>query len=205
MNPRQLVLAGLATLALGAPAVAQTVQPTPPPPPNPAASPAGPQASPGPRVTLGPAPATPSSPAPATGRQRGRRDNAPSPQPSPSDTPVPSPFTALDGVWELVLQPITGPTAGKPFYSHLFVTQKGDQLSGRWVRDDQNKKAYDLTGTFDGRLIALTLSDAGKSAYTINGYVETFQDLVGLLKSTATPNDLGTPLTAEHRKKEKIQ
>ena len=184
MNLRHLVLAGLAALALSGTALAQSTTPTPAPAPRTTASPAA-TGTPEPR--------------------RGRRGNNPSPEPSASDTPMPPQFSTMDGVWEVVLQPISGPNAGKPAYSHLFIVQKGDALTGRWVRDDQNKKSYDFTGTFDGRLYTLTLKDGAANAFTMTGYAENFGDMVGLLKATANTADLGTPFTASHRKKEKAE
>ena len=201
MNLRQLVLTGLAALALGGTAAAQSVQPSPPPAPNSATATATPAPIRPTAVPAGPTVKATATPSPAP--QRGRRGNDPSPAPSPSDTPAPPQFQTLDGVWEFVLQPVTGPSAGKPFYSHLYVAQKGDALSGTWRRDDQHNRRYDFTGTFDGRLYTLTFKDGAATVYTMTGYVENFGDMVGLLKS-ADPKDLGTPFTASHRKKEKL-
>lgn len=216
MNVRQLVLVGLAALALGGAAAiqvgqaeAQSAPPTPPPPnsvatpvlfgtPVPAYS-APPTIAPitGPSATPGPA-----------GRGR-RRGGEASPSASPSETPEPPQFSTMDGVWELALQPLTG---GGVVYSHLYVTQKGDQLSGRWVRGNRGKHAKletsDFTGTFDGRLFKLTGTDSHAS-FTLAGYVENFSDMVGLL--TAIPNGSpsgatpapGIPFTAGHRKASK--
>ncbi|MEO7040471.1 MAG: hypothetical protein ABI186_10620 [Candidatus Elarobacter sp.] len=210
MNLRQLALVGLAALAVGGTAVAQVGQqgqsatPPPPPPPN------GAVVTPGTLIGT-PAPAgTPSLARPTvapsttpvpTGR-RGRRpaaSNAPSPEASPSDTPEPPQFQTMDGVWEVQLQPLTG--SGRTVYSHLYITQKADALSGTWKRDDKTKLPF--TGTFDGRLFKLTLTD-GKTTLTMSGYAENFGDMVGLLL-TADPKDKGTPFTAAHRKKEKVQ
>ena len=208
MNLRQLALVGLAALAVGGTAVAQVgqqgqaVTPPPPPPPN------GTVATPGtligtPAATApslpGPTVAPSTTPAPA-GR-RGRRASSPtaSPEPSPSDTPEPPQFETMDGVWEVQLQPLNG--SGRTIYSHLYVVQKADALTGTWQRDDKTKIPF--TGTFDGRLFKLTLTD-GKNTLTMSGYAENFGDMVGLLQS-ADPKDKGTPFTAAHRKKEKVQ
>ena len=208
MNVRQLVLVAVAALAVGGTAVAQVGQsgpagqatPPPPPPPN------GNVATPGtligtPSPASTPAGARPTvvptaSPAPA-GR-RGRRSSTPEPAASPSDTPEPPQFSTMDGVWEVQLQPLTG--NGRAIYSHLFVTQKGDQLSGSWLRE--NNQRIPFTGTFDGRLFKLTSTD-GKTAWTFAGYAENFSDMVGLLQ-TADPKDKGTPFTASHRKKDRL-
>lgn len=178
MNVRYTLLVVLAALAAGGTAVAQqapgpvqTAQATPAPPASPAASPA-----PG-------------------GRRRGR---APSPEPSASETPEPPQFSTMDGVWEVQLQSMS---TGKTVYSHLYVTQTGDQLTGTWVRGDKDKAAF--TGTFDGRLFKLTATGAKGGTWTFAGYAENFADMVGMLTS-ADPKDKGTPFTAAHRKKEKL-
>ena len=208
LNVRQLVLVAVAALAAGGTAVAQVGQsgpagqatPPPPPPPNgnvatpgtligtpsPASTPAG----------AGPTVVPAASPAPA-GR-RGRRSSTPEPAASPSDTPEPPQFSTMDGVWEVQLQPLTG--NGRAIYSHLFVTQKGDQLSGSWLRE--NNQRIPFSGTFDGRLFKLTSTD-GKITWTFAGYAENFSDMVGLLQ-TADPKDKGTPFTASHRKKDRL-
>jgi hypothetical protein len=214
LNVRQLVLVGLAALALGGAAAiqvgqaqAQSAPPTPPPPnslptqgvlfgtPVPAYS-----APP----TLAPI-AAPSSSAAPQGRGR-RHGAAPSPSASPSETPEPPQFSTMDGVWELALQPLSGTGT---VYSHLYITQKGDQLSGRWVRGKPGKHSTldtsDFTGTFDGRLFKLTGTDV-HATFTLAGYVENFSDMVGLLTAIrvgadpgATPGP-GIPFTAGHRK-----
>ncbi|HTD37636.1 MAG TPA: hypothetical protein VK669_08970 [Candidatus Limnocylindrales bacterium] len=202
MNLRQIALVGLAALALGGTAVAaglprpsdQAVTPPPPPPPN------GNVATPGQLIgTPAPATAAPSA-TPAPSGRRGRRGSAPAPSPSPteSESPAPPQFSTMDGVWEVQVQPLM---TGKTIYSHLYVTQQGDALSGTWVRASNDKMPF--TGTFDGRLFKLTATDAKKATYTLSGYAENFSDMVGLL-TTADPKDKGTPFTASHRKKEKI-
>jgi hypothetical protein len=196
---------GLAALALGGTAAAQVGQQapsTPPPPPPPNGSVATPGTLIGTPAPAGTAPALaiPSaSPSPAPAGRRGRRNAtpAPSPEASPSDTPEPPQFQTMDGVWEVQLQP---PLTARAIYSHLYITQKGDQLTGTWVRDNKTKVPF--TGTFDGRLFKLNLTD-GKSTWTMAGYAENFGDMVGLL-TTADPKDKGTPFTAAHRKKEKL-
>jgi hypothetical protein len=203
LNLRQLALVGLAALAVGGTAAAQVAQPVvvaqayPPPPPSPgrAATPSG-SAAPAPALTLPPAPPS-ASPSAAPAGRRGRSSATPQPNASPSDTPEPPQFQTMDGVWEVVLQPMT---VFRPIYSHFFITQKGDQISGTWVRDNNQK--VPITGTFDGRLFTLTGTD-GKTTWTMKGYAENFGDMVGLL-TTADPKDKGTPFTAAHRKKEKL-
>lgn len=190
MNLRQLALAGLAALAVGGTAVAQTgpstqVTPPPVPPAN------GNQATPG--VLLG-TPAPSGSPAP----RRGRR-GTPAPSASPSDTPEPPQFSTMDGVWELQVQPLTG--GYKTIYSHLLVTQRGDDLTGTWIRENNEKVPF--TGTFDGRLFKLTATDVKKNTWTLAGYAENFSDMVGLVISAA-PSDKGVPFTGSHRKKERL-
>jgi hypothetical protein len=213
LNLRQIALVGLAALALGGTAAAQAgsgpvgqaaqVTPPPPPPPNAANAPT-------PATLIGtPIPATPAalaspspSASPAPAGRRGRRPaSSPSPQASASESPEPPQFSTMDGVWELQVQPLSGQ---RTVYSHLYVTQKGDALSGMWIRSDKDKVPF--TGTFDGRLFKLTATgtDAAKSTWTLSGYAENFSDMVGLLVATADKNDKGTPFTASHRKKERI-
>jgi hypothetical protein len=186
LNLRQLALVGLAAFAVGGTALAQTgpsAQVTPPPSAN---------ATPG--NLLG-TPAPSSSP---SGR-RGRRSSTPEPNASPSDTPEPPQFSTMDGVWEIQLQPLNG--SYKTTYSHLLVTQKGDDLSGTWIRENNDKVPF--SGTFDGRLFKLTATDVKKNTWTLAGYAENFSDMVGLVIG-ATPGDKGTPFTASHRKKERL-
>jgi hypothetical protein len=104
----------------------------------------------------------------------------------------------MDGVWEVQVQPLAG--NGKTLYSHLYVTQKGDALSGTWVRSNSDKMPF--TGTFDGRLFKLTATDTKNTVLTLSGYAENFSDMVGLM-TTVDPKDKGTPFTAAHRKKER--
>jgi hypothetical protein len=209
LNVRQLVLVAVAALAVGGTAVAEagqsgpSDQATPPPPPPPNGSVATPgtligtpvpaTARPAAGPTITPAPS--SSPA-RGGRGRGR--GTPEPSPGASDTPEPPQFSTMEGVWEVQLQPLSG--NGRAVYSHLYVTQKGDQLTGTWQRENNQKIPF--TGTFDGRLFKLSSTD-GKTAWTFAGYSENFSDMVGLLQ-TADPKDKGTPFTASHRKKDRI-
>ncbi len=203
LNLRQIALVGLAAFALGGTAVAQQVAqtgpsaPTTPPPPPP---PNGSVATPG--TLLGrpsPAASASASPSAAPAGRRGRRAPAASPEPSASDTPEPPQFSTMDGVWEVQVQPLTG--NGRAVYSHFYITQKGDQLSGTWIRNNNEKLPF--SGTFDGRLYKLTATAPDKTAYTLSGYAENFSDMVGLLL-TADPKDKGTPFTASHRKRERI-
>lgn len=208
MNVRQLVLVAVAALAVGGTAVAAVGQsgpagqatPPPPPPPN------GNVATPGTLIgTPAPAAATPAAarptatPAPtqAPGGRRGRRAATPEPAASASETPEPPQFSTMDGVWEVQLQPLG---TARAIYSHLAIAQKGDQLSGTWLRE--NKQKLPFTGTFDGRLFKLTTTD-GKTTWTFSGYAENYSDMVGLMQ-TADPKDKGTPFTASHRKKDRL-
>lgn len=213
MNLRQLALVAFAALAVGGTAVAQVAptgpvaQVTPPPPP----APNGNVATPGvligtPAPTARPAgtgpsvaPAATASATPAPAGRRGRRAPAPEPSPGASDTPVPPQFSTMDGVWEVQLQPLNG---ARTVYSHLYITQKGDALTGTWARTDKEKVPF--TGTFDGRLFKLTASGTGATpaVWTLAGYAENFSDMVGLLQTT-DPKDKGVPFTASHRKKER--
>jgi hypothetical protein len=185
LNLRQIALAALAVLALGGTAAAQVV-------------PLGQSATPAPATPTA-APATPSA-SPASAGRRGRRGGAaPSPEPSASETPEPPQFSTMDGVWEVQMQPLY---TGKTVYSHLTITQKGEQLTGTWMRSDKDKVPF--TGTFDGRLFKLTTTDpTGKIVWTLSGYAENFSDMVGLV-TTPDPKNQGTPFTATHRKKERL-
>jgi hypothetical protein len=105
----------------------------------------------------------------------------------------------MDGVWEVQVQPLG---TGRTIYSHLYMKQTGDVLSGTWARPDKSKVPF--TGTFDGRLFKLSATDAtSKNSWTLAGYAENFSDMVGLL-TTADPKDKGTPFTASHRKKDRF-
>src|SRR5260370_30882708 len=116
--------------------------PPPPPLPGRAATPSG-SVLPVPALTLAPEPSA--SPTAAPAGRRGRSSATPQPNASPSDTPEPPQFQTMDGVWEVVLQPLT---VFRPIYSHFFIIQKGDQISGTWVRENNQK--VPITGTFDG-------------------------------------------------------
>jgi hypothetical protein len=157
-----------------------------------------------PAATLGPpatSPATITAPPVAptlTPEPRGRKGGRPplnaTPTPEPSDTPAPPQFSTLDGVWEIEMQ-----TRAKTFYSHITLKQSGDggtALSGTWVRDE---KKIPVAGTFDGRLFKITATDA-TTDYTLNGYIENFSDMVGLITTAGK----STPFTAQHRKKERV-
>jgi hypothetical protein len=207
---RQLALVGIAALAVAATTVAQvgaSAQQAPPTPPPP-------NSGPTPGVLFGtpvpayspPTIATP-TPAPTSAPARGRhRHDSASPAASPSETPEPPQFSSLNGVWEVALQPLNG---SRTIYSHLYVTQKGDQISGTWVRAGTGKKGLvtaPFTGTFDGRLFKLSGTDP-QISFTLAGYVENFSDMVGMLTATlatqtGTPAP-GIPFTADHRKASK--
>jgi hypothetical protein len=163
LNVRQLALVGVAALALGGTTaiaadgpqaqVAQT-QATPPPPPVPNSNAATPT------VTMPPAPTTTPSAAPEQGRG-GRRGGGHgggggAASPSPSETPEPPQFQTMTGVWEVQMQPLNN--GGKTIYSHLYVTQAGDALTGYWIRSDRQR--LNFTGTFDGRLFKLAFAPA---------------------------------------------
>ncbi len=150
-----------------------------------------PTPAPGPLQTVSP------SPSPASGGRRNRGGTPkPQPSPSPTDTPEAPQFSNLDGVWEIALQPLNG---ARTKYSHLYVTQTGNTLTGTWRRDA--KAGLPFTGTFDGRLFKLTLTD-GATTEVLSGYEENYMDMVGLL-STADTKQPGTPFTGAHRKREK--
>lgn len=209
MNRPTIGLVAIAVLALASSAisVAQTAPgpsttPPPPPLPNTASQTQAPIITP---TTAAPTqlppgvnpPTTPPTAAPGRRGRRGGSTPGPSPVASPTDTPEPPQFTTMDGVWEVQMQP---PLADRAVYSHFYVTQKGDALTGTWKRDAKTNLPF--TGTFDGRLFKLTATDGAKT-YTLAGYAENFGDMVGLF-TDGDPKHDGTPFTASHRKKEKL-
>ncbi len=215
MNFRTLALAAVGLIAFGTSAVsfAQTApQGTPPPPPVPnlTASPSAPALPPTtptpvpslPETTPTPVPfSSPSvepsaAPSPQGRGRRGKSGPEPSPGPSPTDTPEQPQFSTLDGVWEIALQPLNG---GRTIYSHLYVTQAGNTLTGTWRRD--SKTALPFSGTFDGRLFKLSVT-VGATTEQLSGYEENYMDMVGLY-TTADSKTPGVPFTAAHRKRER--
>jgi hypothetical protein len=58
-----------------------------------------------------------------------------------------------------------------------------------------------MTGTFDGRLISMSVPMPDGSTTSFSGYVENFADMVGIFK--VSDKDNGTAFTAQHRKKQK--
>jgi hypothetical protein len=163
----------------------------------------GAQGSPAPAATLAPSPTVTlvpvASPTPSSGPRRGRRAPGPaasgSPSAAPSDTPEPPQFSTLDGIWEVELQPLGMKLAS---YTHLNITTTGSNISGYYQAAKKNNR-YPMTGTFDGRLISMSVSMPDGTSLTFSGYVETFADMVGVYR--ANDKDPGTAFTAEHRKK----
>jgi len=94
------------------------------------------------------------------------------------------------------MQPLNG---GRTIYSHLYVTQTGNTLSGTWRRTA--KAVLPFTGTFDGRLFKLTFTTP-TGTELLSGYEENYSDIVGLY-TDGDPKHQGTPFTAAHRKREK--
>jgi hypothetical protein len=215
LNLRTMAFAAVALIAFGTSAVsfAQTAPGaagTPPPPPVPGATssplvstspePAVPGTTPTPVPFASPAESPAESPSPAGRGRRGRRGAgegaSPGPNPSPTETPEPPQFSTLDGVWEVALQPLSG---ARTVYSHLYITQAGNTLTGTWRRD--SKTVLPFTGTFDGRVFKLTVTD-GTVTRQLSGYEENYSDMVGLL-SDGDSSHAGTPFTAAHRKRER--
>ena len=87
-------------------------------------------------------------------------------------------------------------------YTHVVIATTGANLTGTYLTAGAKGKGtkYPMTGSFDGRLISMTVSLPAGDA-TFNGYVETFADMVGIYKKNDA--DPGTAFTAEHRKKVK--
>ncbi len=94
------------------------------------------------------------------------------------------------------MQPLNG---ARTIYSHLYVTQTGNTLSGTWRRN--GKDVLPFTGTFDGRLFKLTFT-VGTTTELLSGYEENYSDIVGLY-TDGDPKHEGTPFTAAHRKRER--
>jgi hypothetical protein len=136
---------------------------------------------------------------PSAGPRRGRRAPNPnasgSPSPAPSDTPEPPQFTTLDGIWEIELQPVGKRLAT---YWHLSVNTTGANIIG-YFQTGRKKDKYPMTGTFDGRLISMTVTMPDGTTPTFTGYVESFGDMVGLYRTS--DKDSGTAFTGQHRKK----
>jgi len=155
----------------------------------------------------GPAPAADSGAGPAAsaspGPQRGKRAPKPSSSAGPSETPQPPQFTTLDGVWEIELQPLGKRLAT---YSHMTIATEGNTLSGHWLSSGVGKRhlfarTSPMTGTFDGRLISMSVTLPNGNVATYSGYVDNFADIVGMYH--ANDEDPGTAFTAEHRRKVK--
>jgi hypothetical protein len=170
---------------------------------NPDAPISPPTGTPAPNVTAAPSAAASAEP---SGRpRRGRRAPGPassgSPSPAPSDTPEPPQFTTLDGIWEVESQPLGQRLAS---YTHLGVTSTGAVVSGYWEtssgKKNKVKSRLPMTGTFDGRLISLSIAKPDGTTATFTGYVEGFADMVGIFRSSDKDTN-GTAFTAEHRKK----
>lgn len=163
----------------------------------------------GPNPELPPPPAAtaaPVTPAPAAsstaGPRRGRRGSASpgpasSPTPEATDTPEPPQFTTLDGIWEVELQPLGKRLAT---YTHLQITVTGSTIAG-YYEHTPGRTRDKMTGTFDGRLITMTVTAADGTTSQFSGYVENFADMVGLYRTS--DKDQGTAFTAQHRKKQK--
>jgi hypothetical protein len=191
------VILGIATATAGLAQNAPDAQA-----PSPAAT-AAPVTTAAPVVTPAPVLTPAPSPSPTGGPRRGRRaatpgGGVPSPNASPSDTPEPPQFTTLDGIWEVEAQPIGKRLAT---YTHLSINTTGADINGYYQTTGKKGIKYPMTGTFDGRLISMSVSMPNGQSMTFNGYVETFADMVGLYKTS--DSDPGTAFTAQHRKKMK--
>jgi hypothetical protein len=155
------------------------------------------------QVTPAPAPsgvAPAPSPSPSGRPTRGRRPKpVPSGSPSaePSESPEPPQYTTLDGTWEIELQP---PLQRLADYSYMTIAATTGQLTGVWVHGPKRTHSP-MTGTFDGRLIAMTVKLADGSTATFDGYAQNFDNMVGMFRST--PKDPGTAFTGQHRKKQR--
>ena len=178
--------AGAAALA-GAGVNAQA--PTPPPPPLPSSSPV-PQAGspqPAPTVSVTPLPVVTIPPTGGRGR-RGRPQASSTTSPAPTATPTSPAFATLDGTWEMQVQ-----YTDRTTYSYLVLRQKASTLTGFWR---QGKVETPLEGTYDGRLIRLTVKlPTGEVSFS--GYVENASDMVGEVDFGGKTGQIA--FTAEHR------
>ncbi len=132
--------------------------------------------------------------------RRGKRARpAPSGSPSaaPSETPEPPQFTTLDGTWEFEIQP---DLARLPDYSFMTIAVNGANLTGSWQHGAKRVQSP-MVGTFDGRLISMTVTLADGSTATFSGYVEDFDNMVGMYRLNG--KDPGTAFTGEHRKRQR--
>ncbi len=178
-----VLVAALLAVAAAAAGFAQ-VGPVPTPPaPNGAAGAPTPQP-------------TPNS-LPRRGRRGPRPASSGAPGASPSDTPVPPQFTTLDGTWEIEVQP---PLQRLADYSFMTIKTDGANLTGSWLHGAKRTRSP-MIGTFDGRLISMTVTLPDGRAASFAGYVESLDDMVGMYR--ANDKDPGTAFTGEHRKKEK--
>ena len=147
---------------------------------------------PAPNATLNPVPPT-ASPAPTPSPpQRGRARPLPTATaqrtPEPTPTPTSPAFASLDGTWEVQVQ-----YGDHTTYSYFDLTQSAATLAGDWRYEG---KKYVLDGTYDGRLIKMTVKFPQKTV-TLSGYVENATDMVGLVDFADGKQTIA--FTAEHR------
>jgi hypothetical protein len=194
-------LAGMFALGIAAAGGRDVSAQAPPPPPVPSGMPTQmPTVAPAPTVSVTPLsvptplPSVTAAPptAPPTPSPRGRRGSTPRPSgsgsPAPTATPTSPAFASLDGTWEVQVQ-----YPDHTLYSFFVLRQKDNALSGAWRVDG---KEYPLEGTYDGRLIRITVKQPAGEV-SMAGYVENASDMVGLVdygKGGTSP-----PFTAEHR------
>ncbi len=161
--------------------------PSPPPLPLPSTSPAAGAPGPVPSTLLSPTPLPVVTIPPTGGRGRRKGATTSKASPAPTATPTSPAFATLDGTWEVQLQ-----YPDRTTYSYLVLRQKESTLSGFWRT---GKVETPLEGTYDGRLIKLTVKKPDGDV-SFAGYVENASDMVGEV-------DMGkagqVAFTAEHR------
>jgi hypothetical protein len=156
------------------------------------------QVSPSPAPTgASPAPSASESGRPTRGRRAPRPAPSGSPSPEPSDTPEPPQYTSLDGSWEIEIQP---PLRRLADYSYMTIVSSGGKLTGTWIHGPKRTHSA-MTGTFDGRLIAMTVTLADGSSATFDGYAGNFDNMVGMYRTSE--KDPGLAFTGQHRKKQR--
>jgi hypothetical protein len=147
-------------------------------------------------VSASPVPVPSPSGRPRRGRRAGPAPGS-SPNATPTDTPEPPQYTTLEGSWEIELQPQFQRLAD---YSFMTIRVNGSNLTGAWVHGAKHTSSP-MIGTFDGHLISMTVTLPDGSAANFAGYVEDFDNMVGMYRTS--DRDPGTAFTGQHRKKER--
>jgi len=84
----------------------------------------------------------------------------------------------LDGVWEVVLQPMNG----EPVYDHLKLTQKVNIITGSFMDNEHGNKQYPVAGSIDGKTVHIVVTKDDGSTIRFNGTVDNLTDMIGLVQ-----------------------